>query len=50
LEEELCSFHQIQDEALDSITQMLEAMGAETRISLTETNLTTALKGFPSKM
>jgi hypothetical protein len=40
---------QVEDKSLNSVMQILEAMGAEIRVSLAGVNMTAAFKGFPPR-
>jgi hypothetical protein len=43
------TLHQVEDQSLSSVVQILEAMGAEIRVSLAEVNMTAAFKGYPKR-
>jgi hypothetical protein len=43
------ALHQVEDKSLSSITQILEAMGADIRVSLAGVNMTAAFEGYPHR-
>jgi hypothetical protein len=47
LAHQLVNLHSVEDKSLSSLMQILEAMGADIRVSLVGVNMKAAFKGFP---
>jgi hypothetical protein len=43
------TLQQVEDKSLNSVMQILEAMGADIRVSLTGVNMAEAFKGYPHR-